>query len=276
MVASRSLVKFPLFSFIFILFGSFVFFIFSFHALYAQSDGIEVARTYIVVGDVLESGDLISFDRGNQQFIQAHFPSDKDLFGVLVAEPILVLTVDDGGVPIARSGEVNVNVTTANGVIAAGDYITSSNIAGKGQRAGDGDTYIMGIALESFPASGDTAQFENGSVAGGSIRVLLSIGTKEQAALTLQPEQLPTESGITEATLLNVIQYIVASFVALGAVYIAFKNFGSNIKDGIISIGRNPLAKSSIQSMVVLNSVLIILISIGGLFIGFAILLLPI
>ena len=244
-------------------------------SVFAQTEGIEIARTYVISGSDFQSGDIISFDRSSQQFRPASAPGDADLFGILVFEPVLVLTLDNGGVPIVRTGEVEVNITTINGAITAGDYITSSTIVGKGQKASEHAPYVIGVALESFPASTDAPSGAD-TVVGGSVRVLLSIGTKEQAAQILQQEEKPVDPGITEATLLNVIQYFIAAFIAIGAVYIAFKNFGPNIKDGIVSIGRNPLAKSSIQSMVILNSVLIILVSIGGLFIGLAILLLPI
>jgi len=249
-------------------------------SLASAEGGIEIAKTYVLEGTVpSQSGDIVVFNREKQEFILASIPGDEGLFGIVVDEPLLVLEVGNGGVPIVRSGEALVNVTAINGAINAGDYVTSSSIPGKGKKADAGDTYIVGVALDSF--SGESLEDPGdllgsaGAVNASSIRVLLSIGTQEQAAIQLLDEG-PKATGFTEATVLNIIQYFLAAFIAVGSIYIAFKNFGPNIKDGIVSIGRNPLAKSSIQAMVVLNVVLIALIGIGGLFIGLAILLLPI
>lgn len=256
----------------FFLFGA-VFFV-SFQASVFAQGGFEIARTYVITSAIEpQFGDIVVFDRNAQQFVLASSPADENLFGVIVEDPLLVLESDNGGLPIVESGEAVVNVTAQNGAISAGDYITSSNLPGKGQKADDEHTYIVGIALEPF--SGDLATTSSDTVVAGPIRVLLSIGTQEQAAEQFE-EQRAEETGITEATLLNVIQYFLAAFIAIGSIYIAFKNFSPNLKDGLVSIGRNPLAKSSIQSMIVLNAVLIVLISLGGLAVGLIIILLPI
>ncbi len=245
----------------------------------AQSVGsVDIAKTYLISGSTVVSGDIVSFNPETQQYSLSKRNSDKNLFGVVSLEPVFVLYKKDSNeLPIVRTGEVRVNVITTNGPIVAGDYVTSSLVDGKGQRANNNDTYIIGVALESFPgvsAKNGTSTMQ-GSVTGGSVRVLLSIGTIKEAVATFSGKQT-VNTGVTEATVLNIVQYILAAFIAVGSLYIAFRNFGPNIKDGIISVGRNPLAKSSIQSMVILNAVLIILISVGGLLVSFAILLLPI
>ncbi len=246
-------------------------------SVFAQQYGsLEIAKTYIISEDEVNSGDIVVFDRKTQQFHFSRQANDKNVFGVIALEPLLVIEVDPDGIPVVRGGETLVNVTTLNGPITAGDYITSSSIPGKGQRALEGDTYIVGIALDSF--SGDVS-VKAGETVVGSIRVLLSIGTQEQAAAVISGESAvknDANTGVTEATVLNIVQYFLAAFIAVGSLYVAFKNFGPSIKSGIVSIGRNPLAKSSIQSMVILNAVLIILISAGGLAVSIAILLLPI
>src|SRR3972149_5460851 len=51
---------------------------------------------------------------------------------------------------IANTGEINVNVTTINGPIKVGDYVSSSEIPGKGQKASEFTGYMLGVALASF------------------------------------------------------------------------------------------------------------------------------
>lgn len=249
---------------------------------YAQFSDTTIAKTYVISGGVAEFGDLISFDRTTQTFHLAQEINDPNLFGVVVTSPAIVLRTSTEGVPLVNSGEVYMQVTTVNGPISAGDYITSSPIPGKGQKADPSTSFVVGTALDSFPAVStgtSTAAVSTSTVDGASIRVLLAIG----------PKSVDTEgsSGTGDATgdpasnvnilgvstpLATLIKYMLAALVVVGSIYVAFRNFGSNMKDSIISVGRNPLAKASIQSMVVLNTVLIVFVSIAGLFIGLLIL----
>ena len=252
---------------------------------YAQFGETSIARTQLITGGVAESGDLVSFDRSTQTFRLAQVISDSNLFGVVVTNPTILLRTSTESVPLVSSGEVYVQVTTANGPISAGDYITSSSIPGKGQKAGPSTSVVLGIALDSFPALSNATPsvVSTTTVDGGSIRVLLAIGPKlldsggdgELIAVNAAGENEQTSSldmfGVS-TSLATLIKYLLATIVVVGSVYVAFRNFGSNMRDSIISVGRNPLAKASIQSMVMLNTVLIVLVSVAGLFIGLMIL----
>ena len=70
----------------------------------------------------------------------------------------------------------------------------------------------------------------------------------------------------------NVLKYLLATLVVVGSIYVAFRNFGSNLRDSIVSVGRNPLAKPAIQSMVVINTILVVVVTAVGLFIGLMVL----
>lgn len=242
----------------------------------AQVKALDIAQRYQLADSEFVFGDIVVYDREALTYRLATVHGDSAVFGVTVESPVLLL--DDGSlnVPIIRSGETTINVTALNGPIVAGDYITTSATRGKGERANASDVYLVGIALASYAGLEGEAVGLEGDVPYGKVPVLLSVGhvSKVQEVLTGKPA--PVNKVFTEATLLNVIQYAVAAFIAVGSVFIAFRNFGPNLRSGITSIGRNPLAKSSIQSMIVLNVVLIILIAGGGLFMSLAILLLPI
>lgn len=243
---------------------------------HAQYSDASIARTYVVAGAQPASGDLISFDNASESLHLSNAADDQTLFGVVVANPVLVLQSEGATVPIVVTGEAEVNVTTAGGAIRAGDLITSSSIPGKGQLASSTDTFIVGTALASFPAS-STPPASAGGLRSGSVPVLLSIGPRPDTAVqTAAGSASETSTGKYAIGASTLLRYFLAALVAIGSIGIAFRNFGSSIRDGIISVGRNPLAKSSIQSMVILNAFLIVLVSAGGLFIGFAILFLPI
>ncbi len=250
-------------------------------AAYAQSSETMIARTQLISGGVAEPGDLVSFDRSTQTFRLAQEVNDSNLFGVVVTNPTIVFRTSTESVPIISSGEVYVQVTTANGPISAGDYITSSSIPGKGQKADPAASFVLGIALDSFPTVPivTSTAVSTSTMDEGSIRVLLTVGSK---ALDARGSPIAGSGGGDSASGVNVlgvsvplatlIKYILAAIVVIGSIRIAFRSFGSNMKDSIISVGRNPLAKTSIQSMVMLNTVLIILVTATGLFIGLIIL----
>ena len=247
-------------------------------SVYAQLSDTTIAKTYLISGNTAEFGDLVSFDRTTQVFRLAQQANDSNLFGVVVNNPTIVLRTTAESVPIVSSGEVDVQVTTINGPISAGDFITSSSIPGKGQKAGPSASFIAGIALDSFPVSpsGVSTGVSTSTVDGGTIRVLLAIGPKSLSGGGLINGAGPMSSSLNvlgvSMPLATLIKYFLAAIVVVGSIYVAFRNFGSSMKDSIISVGRNPLAKSSIQSMVVLNTVLIVLISGVGLFVGLLIL----
>lgn len=253
-------------------------------AAYAQFGDTTIAKTYLISGDAAEFGDLVSFDRTTQTFHLTQEVGDPNLFGVAVTNPVIVFRTSTEGVPLVNSGEVYVQVTTANGPISAGDYITSSVIPGKGQKANPSTSFIVGTALDSFPTTsiGTSTTASTSTVNGSSIRVLLAIGPKAdtEGSTGTGTGTGGASSGATSdinilgvsTPLATLIKYALAALVVVGSMYIAFRNFGSNMKDSIISVGRNPLAKTSIQSMVVLNTVLIVLVSVVGLFIGLLIL----
>lgn len=246
--------------------------------VHAQLDTSSIAKTYVISGTAPVSGDIVSFDRSTQVFQLARTVADPDTFGVVVTDPQVVLRVDNGGVPIVNSGEVNVNVTTANGPIHAGDYLTTSLIPGKGQKAAEDATVIIGTAIDSFPQS--VTATGTSTVYVGSIRALLTIGPRPVVSSETTPaastliDSISNTAGVPPK-LSTLLKYLLAAIITIGTIYIAFRNFGANMKDSILSIGRNPLARASIQSMVVINTLLIVLVSAAGLFVGFAVLFLP-
>jgi hypothetical protein len=66
-------------------------------------------------------------------------------------------------------------------------------------------------------------------------------------------------------------RYLLGSFVALTAVVLALRRFGDLFAQSIVSVGRNPLARSQIRSILVWNAVLIVIVSGVGFGIGVAI-----
>ena len=249
-------------------------------ALYGQVGDISIVSTYTIVDEEIESGDIISFDSVQNVFYRSNVTADTNMFGVVIENPVMVFRSESGTIPVAQSGAVLVNATTINGSILIGEFVTSSSIVGKAQRySGEGD--ILGTALESLVVEegGDNPLEGDRGVIAGVVLVEISIGppTGEGSLIIRGPPTIVIQetNEVVGPGLVALFRYLAAVIFAIGSLYLALKYFGQNFTQGIVSIGRNPLAKSTIQAMVALNVILILIVALGSFFVSIVILFLP-
>lgn len=238
--------------------------------VYAQeSRGIEVTSVYEVADKDAMGGDILkATDKG---LIRTSIGFDNKVFGVISDSPLLVYRSEVKGKPVVRSGIAQVNVTTLNGPIKYGDYITSSQIAGFGQKASESG-YTVGMALGAF--SGEGAPQVNGpkgKVASGKIPVAIRI---EYTELT-NPRFAGRLFGFIGTSLLEnvsdpkqiglVVRYIAAGLIVLLSFTFGFLTFSRSIAKSIEALGRNPLAKSTIQMTIAINIALLVITGVVGI-----------
>jgi hypothetical protein len=95
---------------------------------------LEIADSYDLTDQEAVGGDILSLT--TEGLKRSNSDYDNKIFGAINSDPLAAYKrVDGTGTLVSRSGVVTVNVTTANGAIKTGDFITSSTIAGKGQKA---------------------------------------------------------------------------------------------------------------------------------------------
>jgi hypothetical protein len=224
--------------------------------LFTASNTLALSRTFDIQDSEAVSGDIIVYTNG--QFQRANEAFSQDLFGVLETDALLVQQTGTGK-PITTTGTAHVNVISSAGAIKVGDFITSSSTAGKGQKA-DRAGFVLGKAL---------ADMEGES---GQIPVEIDIRDTGQApAQTKASNLFGTVNSIlqknleSEGSSFRFIQYLLAALVFLASVIFAFLAFTRSISKSIEAIGRNPLAKRSIQFSVILNSILTIFITLAGI-----------
>ncbi len=246
-----------------------------------------VASPFVARGDVID-GDIVSYDAESGTVHPSQLPEDEMMFGVVVLEPVMYMTDgadEEGAVPVVRYGNVSVNVTDATGPILAGDLVTTSYIAGKGQRISrDQGAYVMGFALEDMVLTGDILDLEGRTIRVGSVPVALRIGpyvSGQSSAFLASTTALGYMPGSTQPDgergldLFKMFRYLLASIVAVGTVIVAARRFGDAFSQSVISVGRNPLARSQIRSMVLWNAFLLIVISGIGFAVAVAIIMAP-
>ena len=222
-------------------------------------------------------GDIIAQNQ-NGELIRSTIHADESIYGVYSPDITIVYSPAGEETPIAIAGEARVNVTTLGGPIVVGDRITSSSIPGKGQKVSSDGGWIVGYALTPFGENdGGQMTFEEREIRQGTIAVRLAIGPgRVQPAgyfsnmidqigfLLLRNVETPERSE-------KLFRFIIAAIITLVTLIICFVTFGRSITRGIEAIGRNPLAKSQIQAMIVINVVLFALVSLGGIILSLAI-----
>ena len=253
------------------------------HAAYGQYNDISIVSTYTIEDEEIESGDIISFDSVRNIFYRTNVSADKNMFGVVIENPVVVFRNEGGTIPVAQQGAVLVNATTIKGPISIGEFVTSSLIVGKAERY-DGEGDILGVALE--PLNNEVGEGilpgEGRIVVEGVVLVELAIGPPPGVGggsiIIGSPPSIIIEENneFVGPGMVAIFRYLAAVIFAIGTLYLVFKYLGPNFTQRIVSVGRNPLAKATIQAMVTLNVILILIVSIGAFFVSIVILFLPI
>ena len=194
---------------------------------------------------------------------------DTNMYGVLTENPSIYLesTTAPDLKPVTASGKVFVLVSSINGDIKKNDFITTSTIAGVGQKA-TRNGMILGTALEDYSNANQKI----------TAKILVAVNPHFNASFadtkTNLLEVLRNASDPTTLTQLTSFRYVVAAGIVLVAFGIGFIYFGRVIASGVEALGRNPLASKTIQLSLVFDLILMIVIILVGLGIGYMILIL--
>ncbi|TSD02974.1 MAG: hypothetical protein Athens071416_365 [Parcubacteria group bacterium Athens0714_16] len=120
----------------------------------------DIAENYTVEDLSIESGDLVKIKEDQNPLIGKYVvektskPYDSKIMGTISTEPAMILGEKgkENLRPIALIGRVPIKVSTKNGEILAGDYLTSSDIPGVAMKSTKPGMTI-GKALESYSSS---------------------------------------------------------------------------------------------------------------------------
>lgn len=245
--------------------------ILSFFALtkntYAQISSSGVALSVPLNDDAAQSGDIIcNYPDGNRRCEGEY---DTSIYGIISANPAVDITDPDltNSRLLARDGVARVRVSSANGNIKEGDFVTSSSTPGVGQKA-TRNGYVVGSAIENYSS--------NDSNTVGVIQIAINIhpessltGTRGNLLQFIRSGvAIPVFSPVESLRYLLAVAIVLISFT-LGMIY-----FGRASRAGIEAVGRNPLAKKVIQFTVIMNIVLTLVIVLVGLGIAYLILIL--
>lgn len=249
--------------------------------VFAQAESVDFSYIYTLSDKDAVDGDIVS-SMANDGFVRSAFAYDSRIFGVVQKTPVLLYKSSDNvGTPISRLGTAQVNVTSLNGTISPGDYITSSEIPGKGQKA-TVSGYVVGIALTGLGANDGTALSYQPkattnranpvqNLRSGNITVALKI---EYAELTTARTALRLLDSFNSSLFTNIqnpdqfvkiFRYIAAIIIVLISFGIGFFTFSRSIPKSIEAIGRNPLAQRAILFSIIMNVIFTVITAIAGI-----------
>lgn len=226
----------------------------------AQSSNATVNQAYGVTGN-LQQGMLVMLDPKNSKNVtELTNTAGSALQGVVVAANESAVTLSGDGsanqVYVATTGKYPVLVSTQNGVIKVGDIISISALDGVGMKADADEAVILGKALDAFNGTNNvsgtaTLTTSNGQkkVSIGLIRVDIGIshnplahsGTDSKVPQFLRKlaegvAGHPVDAArIYTALALLIVTLLTASSLLYGGV-----------RSSLVSVGRNPLAKSPV------------------------------
>jgi len=188
----------------------------------------------------------------------------QDMYGVIDDAPAVALinTSELNTRPIITSGRVYVQVTTQGGEIKKGDYITSSEVEGVGQKS-ERSGQMLGIALENY-ASDDTKRI-------GKILVELNIRPVVLEARTMI-DKVRNQIRIIAGPARVGFRHALAAVVTAIAIGVGVGFFGKVMRSGVESVGRNPRASGKIQLSMGLNLALTVAVMGVGLIAAYFIL----
>lgn len=219
-----------------------------------------------IIGEA-KTGHIVTLK--SDSYTLANEPFDYDIVGVIVENSSLTL-VDTGNQTaklVMQKGEAEILASNTSGDIKKGDYITSSNTPGVGQKA-DKNGFVVGRALEDLTVDPQT----NTGMVWSTIEpkytyINNTMKTNLLDALrsgSLSPLLNPVES----------LRYILAALIVAATFIIGFSTFGKSSSRTIEALGRNPLAQRSIKTAMIFNMILAFGVMLIGLALAYLILVL--
>lgn len=230
-----------------------------------MSSGLAIT---LPIDENVKDGAIISL--GTKGYTASKITYDPSMVGVIAQNPALSLQSKNDSAKnklIITSGKVYTLVSTTNGNIKKNDFITSSKIAGVGQKVNT-NGFIVGMALDNYSNS-------NPQKIG---KILVSVNPRYNGSfVALRTDLLSTLRAIGTDLLiypLASLRYLLAAVVSIIAFAVGFFYFGRIAKSSVEALGRNPLAGRTIQINTILNLILTIVIIFVGLAIAYLILVL--
>ncbi len=201
-----------------------------------------------------------------------------DTLGVVVRDTDSAVTITDDrtGVFVVTTGRFEVLVSSINGEIATGDWLSVSSINGVAMVSDESQRFVVGTALEDVDFS-DSANILSQTTVTDSTGNEITVGiARVLAEISIGPNPNRVDDRSAPDFLISFSETIAGKPVAAVRIYaglavmliatiIAGSLLYSAVKSSIISIGRNPLSKKSVLAGLAQVVIISLIIFISGL-----------
>jgi hypothetical protein len=210
----------------------------------------------------LQTGMIVGLTTAHANQVEALTMNDiPTMQGVVVAANTAAISLSGGSstsnqVYVATSGTYNVLVSTENGPINVGDYISISSLNGIGMKTEDSEATVVGKALAAFSGKAGIISTATIKKTGGGT-ALVDIGLiPVDITIVSNPTakhgigDLPGFLEVASSSIANkpvsAPKVYLSLLILLLSMIISGSLLYSGVKNSIVSIGRNPLARSYI------------------------------
>lgn len=235
----------------------------------------------------LNAGTIVELTGKNSDHVKVATQSGlQNMFGVVVDRNQVSLRLTDDSLKneafVAVSGTYNVLVDTQNGAIANGDYVTMSSVDGVAMKAGTASdqSTVFGRAQQAFDGKGvtlgtttlkDTTGKPNKTVTLGLIPVTIDIrhNPNDKSTKADVPEFLQRLGQQIADKKVSPIRIYLSLAITAVSLITAIAVLYAGVRNGVISIGRNPMSKKSIFRAlleIILTSFLILIIGLFAVY----------
>lgn len=240
------------------------------------------AASAIALNEKPQLGSIVSFEDNSYRLSNKAY--DAKMVGIVVDQADII--VEEEGAALSEilmlgRGESQILVNGETGPITSGDLLTSSSIKGQAMKS-DKDGIVVAIALEDYEAKdiNDAAL----------IRALVdirfttigdtfsadSIGLSEQGMVSTFRRSVSELLGLGPGGLAGtspIFRYTLATLVVAIAFISGFLLFGRIALRGVEALGRNPLARRTIITGIIINSLFTILLVAFAIILAYVIII---
>lgn len=220
----------------------------------------------------LEPGQVVAIDKSANNSVKPAPASDSNqIYGVVVdpSDAAITLVGSNTQTFVATTGTYQVLVSTINGSIKSGDYISMSNVDGIAAKAANTEPVILGKATSGFDGKAGVVT-TSGKASIGRIYVNISI---QKNPLANSDPTLPYFLRRVANSVANksvpVIRVYTAVLLFLISILATVTILWGGVRGSQISLGRNPLSKKVIFSgmyKVVFTGLGVFIIGLAGVY----------
>lgn len=199
--------------------------------------------------DNLQPGMIVTLDSSKSDYVSLARPQDDtNLYGIVVNSSDAPLTISNKNskVYVATGGTYDVLVSTENGSIRPGDYLTLSSINGVAAKADASQPEVIGQASGSFDGKSGATTQSNGVTIG---KIAVSVAVQKNPLANSNkavPSFLEKLASSIAGKPVPATRIYGALAIFLIATAVSVTLLWSGVKSSLVALGRNPLSRHTI------------------------------